>query len=180
MDHIINLKINKEFAANGYKKMTNIEKKDAKSGLIALKNGIWILTKGFLAALLASMAQHGWARSVEGGVHEKGRIVADVSLVKERVSSAAHKPLTPKKKLPMSIENMIQTGQGVRLLSQFDAGSAMTGYVLSASNGERRIFYVTADQKMTFFGLMFDRDLNNLTAIHQQIHMDVDEFLSKE
>lgn len=80
--------------------------------------------------------------------------------------------------LPPPIQAMLRTGNGVRFLDKFDAGSGLTGYVMAAGNGERRIFYVTPDRKTAILGLMFDDRLANVTAEHQRTFMDVSEFVS--
>lgn len=82
--------------------------------------------------------------------------------------------------LPAPIAKMIETGKGVRFQEKFKAPGGLTGYTLSASNGEMRIYYVTPDGKHAILGIMFDEGLNNLTADHQKTFMNVEEFVKKE
>lgn len=79
---------------------------------------------------------------------------------------------------PPPIEAMIKQGKGVKFQDKFDSDGGLTGYVLSAANGERRIYYVTPDQNHAILGVMFDAELNNVTAKHQKTYINVLEFLS--
>lgn len=79
---------------------------------------------------------------------------------------------------PAPIASMIEQGKGVKFQDKFDAPGGMKGYVLSSSNGERRIYYVTPDGKYAILGIVFDENLNNITAEHQKTYMNVLEFLA--
>lgn len=82
------------------------------------------------------------------------------------------------KQIPSVIQKMLKDGKRTRLINTFDAGSGMSGYVLSAGNGEKRIFYVTPDKKKAILGLMFDEELNNVTAEHQSKFIDIAESIN--
>lgn len=90
--------------------------------------------------------------------------------------SSGGKKNDPFSSLPQIIKGMISKGSGVSYMDSFAAPSGMTGYVLSAKNGERRIFYVPADGKVAILGLIFDEKMQNLTAEHQKKYMNVLEF----
>lgn len=75
-------------------------------------------------------------------------------------SAAADKPL------PQPIQAMITHGKDVKVLARFPAPGGMTGYLMSAKGGERRIYYVTAEGTHAVLGLMLDQNLNNLTVSH--------------
>lgn len=93
-------------------------------------------------------------------------------------AKAASAPLSHAgQRLPKVIEAMIRNGRDVKVLERFDAGSGLTGYVLSSAGAERRIFYVTADHKKAILGLVFNDQLENLTADHQRQHIDVSDVL---
>lgn len=83
----------------------------------------------------------------------------------------------PSMGLPLPIAAMMAQGQGVKFQDKFEAPGGLTGYVLSAANGERRIYYVTPDRKHAVLGIMFDERLNNVTAEHQKTYMNVIEFI---
>lgn len=89
-----------------------------------------------------------------------------------RVESKKNKPV-----FPAPIAAMLSEGKGVKFQDKFDAPGGLQGYVLSAANGERRIYYVTPDGKHAILGIFLDENLNNLTAEHQKTYMNVLEFL---
>lgn len=70
------------------------------------------------------------------------------------------------KVLPAPIQSMLKHGKGVQVLASFPAEGGMTGYLMAAQGGERRIYYVPQNGKVALLGLMLDDDLNNLTARH--------------
>lgn len=106
--------------------------------------------------------------------------MALVLFVSPVVYSSDKKPQSTQlgKKIPSVIQKMLKDGKRARLINTFDAGSGMSGYVLSAGNGEKRIFYVTPDKKKAILGLMFDEDLNNVTADHQGKFIDIAESIN--
>lgn len=67
-------------------------------------------------------------------------------------------------KYPPPIETMLAKGKSVKVLDAFDAQGGLTGFVLSAGQAERRLYYVTPDGAVAIYGMAFDRALNNLTA----------------
>ena len=79
--------------------------------------------------------------------------------------------------VPAPIAQMMKQGNGVRFQDKFDAPGGLTGYVLSAANGERRIYYVTPDGNYAILGIMVDARLNSVTAQHQKTYMNVLEFI---
>lgn len=86
-------------------------------------------------------------------------------------------PAQPNSGLPAPIAAMLKSGQGVRFQDKFESPGGLTGYVLSASNGERRIYYVTPDKRHAILGILIDENLTNLTAEHQKTFINVLEFL---
>lgn len=82
----------------------------------------------------------------------------------------------PYESLPPAIKKMMKKGSGVTFMDMFATESGMTGYVLAAKTGERRIFYVPADGKVAILGLMFDANMDNITAKHQKQYINVLEF----
>jgi hypothetical protein len=69
-------------------------------------------------------------------------------------------------KYPLPIKAMVSRGKGVTVLDVFDGGGGLVGFVLTAGNGEQRIYYVTQDGSTAIYGLAFDAQLNNMTAKH--------------
>lgn len=67
-------------------------------------------------------------------------------------------------KYPAPIAAMVDRGKGVKVLDAFNAAGGLTGFVLSAANGEHRVYYVTPDGSVAIYGMLFDKTLNNLTA----------------
>lgn len=94
-------------------------------------------------------------------------------------SAEARTDASPKKPFfPAPIAAMIAEGKGVKFQDKFDAPGGLQGFVLSAATGERRIYYVTPDGKHAILGILFDQNLENVTAVHQRTYMNVLEFLS--
>ena len=70
------------------------------------------------------------------------------------------------RRIPAPIRAMIDRGDQVRVLRHFDAPGSLTGWVLVASTGEHRIFYVTPDEQYAIYGLVFNAKLDNVTGAH--------------
>lgn len=107
-------------------------------------------------------------------------VVACIALLASVLASpvlAAGRPDAKATSLPAPIAAMIKNGKGVKFQDKFDAPGGLTGFVLSAATGERRIYYVTPDRKYAMLGIMLDQELNNITADHQKTYMNVLEFL---
>lgn len=82
------------------------------------------------------------------------------------VSLAGPSAAAPGADLPPPIASMVQKGKGVQVLSRFDGPSGLTGFVVTADGGERRIYYVTPDGQTALYGIAFDASLTNVTASH--------------
>lgn len=67
---------------------------------------------------------------------------------------------------PPPIASTVARGKGVRVQDVFAAPGGLVGYVVMASSGEQRIYYVTPDGTTAIYGLAFDHKLINLTAQH--------------
>ena len=78
--------------------------------------------------------------------------------------------------MPPPIAEMIRKGRGVKFQDKFNLPGGMTGYAMSSSTGERRIYYVTPDKKHAILGIMFDSSLKNITADHQLTYINFIEF----
>jgi thiol:disulfide interchange protein DsbG len=108
-----------------------------------------------------------------------GSMAAEVGAKKE-VSrpvrpDKAGAPAKPGKasELPAPIAKMVQTGRGVEIVDSFEAPGGLTGWVVVAANGERRIFYVTPDGKHAIYGLIFDEGLEDLTREHLKRYPEI-------
>lgn len=147
----------------------------------SLKSGARIKQVGLFGVCLLGFS--GLVAAQSSAVGKTGTPVtkpapALVSATSKGVATTPAKPQPGLGDLPVVIQKMIKEGQGVRFLDRFSAPGGLSGYVLSSSNGERRIFYVTPDGKQALYGLMFDENLLNVTAEHQRTYIDVSEFLS--
>lgn len=67
---------------------------------------------------------------------------------------------------PAPIASMVERGRGVAVLDVFEVSGGLIGFVVSAANGEQRIYYVTPDGTTAIYGLAFDAQLKNLTPGH--------------
>jgi protein-disulfide isomerase len=66
--------------------------------------------------------------------------------------------------VPPIIAKMLQRGRDISIVDSFPvADTGLVGWVLAAA-GENRIYYVTPDQQHVIYGLLFDRDLSNMTS----------------
>lgn len=67
---------------------------------------------------------------------------------------------------PEPIAKMVARGKGVVVLDNFKVdGTELTAWIVK-SGAERRIFYVPASGAVAILGLVFDKDLNNVTTEH--------------